>query len=105
MTDGPYLETKEYLASFYLLDCESEERALEIAAEMPDADAGPVEVRPVMLEAKRGYVSVLQGGVERLLRELAPQVLGVLVRRHGAVRPVRGRGPGGAARRRAQWPR
>ncbi|HZD68411.1 MAG TPA: YciI family protein, partial [Actinomycetes bacterium] len=27
VTDGPYLETKEYLASFWLLDCESEERA------------------------------------------------------------------------------
>src|SRR5260370_673639 len=27
VTDGPYLETKEYIASFYLLDCESEERA------------------------------------------------------------------------------
>src|SRR6202021_551366 len=35
VTDGPYLETKEYIASFYLLDCESEERALQIAADMP----------------------------------------------------------------------
>src|SRR6476620_5278675 len=35
VTDGPYLETKEYIASFYLLDCESEERALAIAADMP----------------------------------------------------------------------
>ncbi|HEU5393065.1 MAG TPA: YciI family protein, partial [Streptosporangiaceae bacterium] len=34
VTDGPYLETKEYMASFYLLDCESEERALAIAADM-----------------------------------------------------------------------
>jgi hypothetical protein len=29
VTDGPYLETKEYIASFYLLDCESEERAAD----------------------------------------------------------------------------
>jgi hypothetical protein len=52
VTDGPYLETKEYMASFYLLDCESEERALQIAANMPFADAEPVEVWPVMHEAK-----------------------------------------------------
>ena len=52
VTDGPYLETKEYMASFYLLDCDSEERALAIAADMPFADADPVEVWPVMHEAK-----------------------------------------------------
>lgn len=48
VTDGPYLETKEYMASFYLLDCESEERALEIAADMPFADTDPVELWPVL---------------------------------------------------------
>ena len=52
VTDGPYLETKEYMASFYLLDCESEERALEIAADMPWADMEPVEFWPVLHEAK-----------------------------------------------------
>jgi hypothetical protein len=52
VTDGPYLETKEYIASFYLLDCESEERALEIAADMPFADVEPVEFWPVPHEAK-----------------------------------------------------
>jgi hypothetical protein len=52
VTDGPYLETKEHMASFYLLDCESEERALQIAADMPFADAEPVEFWPVMHEAK-----------------------------------------------------
>ena len=51
VTDGPYLETKEYLASFWLLDCESEERALQIAAEMPFADAEPVELWPVRHES------------------------------------------------------
>ena len=51
VTDGPYLETKEYIASFYLLDCESEERALQIAAEMPWADAEPVEIWPILHEA------------------------------------------------------
>ena len=52
VTDGPYLETKEYIASFYLLDCDSEERALQIAADMPWADQEPVEFWPVMHEAK-----------------------------------------------------
>ena len=53
VTDGPYLETKEYLASWYLLDVESEERALAIAAELPSAKFRPVEVWPVLHEASR----------------------------------------------------
>ncbi len=52
VTDGPYLETKEYIASLYLLDCESEERALAIAADMPWADQEPVELWPILHEAK-----------------------------------------------------
>jgi hypothetical protein len=51
VTDGPYLETKEYIASFYLLDCESEERALQIAADMPWADQEPVELWPILHES------------------------------------------------------
>jgi len=53
VTDGPYLETKEYLASWYLLDVDSEERALEIAADMPSAKSMPVEVWPILHEASR----------------------------------------------------
>jgi hypothetical protein len=52
VTDGPYLEAKEYIASFYLLDVENEERALQIAADMPWADQEPVELWPVLHEAK-----------------------------------------------------
>jgi len=52
VTDGPYLETKEYIASFYLLDCESEERAQLIAADMPWADQEPTELWPILHEAK-----------------------------------------------------
>jgi hypothetical protein len=51
VTDGPYLETKEYLASFYLLDCDSEERAQQIAADMPLAGTEPVELWPVLHES------------------------------------------------------
>ncbi len=51
VTDGPYLETKEYIASFYLVDCENAERAAQIAADMPWADQEPVEVWPILHES------------------------------------------------------
>lgn len=47
-TDGPYVEVKEHLAGYDVVDCESLERALEIAALIPDAAICGVEVRPVM---------------------------------------------------------
>ena len=47
-TDGPYLEAKEHLAGFFLVDCASAERAAAIAARFPDARWGAVEVRPVV---------------------------------------------------------
>lgn len=51
VTDGPYIETKEYLGSFTIVDVESLDRALEIAAKDPFARFGQVEVRPLMHEA------------------------------------------------------
>ncbi|MCU1427187.1 MAG: YCII-related protein [Actinomycetia bacterium] len=51
VTDGPYLEAKEYIGSLDIIDCESLERALEIAARVPWARYGEVEVRPLMAEA------------------------------------------------------
>ena len=83
VTDGPYIEAKEYLGSFDIVDCESQERALEIAARNPFARFGTVEVRPLMHEAAAGRVSTADRRAEDLLRELAPQVLGALVRRYG----------------------
>jgi hypothetical protein len=53
VTDGPYLETKEYLASWYLIDVDSEQRALEIAAALPSAARQPTEVWPILHEASR----------------------------------------------------
>jgi hypothetical protein len=47
-TDGPYAEAKEHLAGFYVVDCESVERAVEVGAKMPEAAYGMVEVRPTM---------------------------------------------------------
>ncbi len=47
-TDGPFAETKEHLVGFYLVDCETLERAVEVAAKVPEADLDLVQVRPVM---------------------------------------------------------
>jgi hypothetical protein len=51
ISDGPYLETKEHMGSFCLLDVESEERALELAARVPSAAFTAVELWPVLHEA------------------------------------------------------
>jgi hypothetical protein len=48
VTDGPYLEAKEFLAGYYLVECESKERAIALAAQIPDAGFNAVEVRPLM---------------------------------------------------------
>jgi len=47
-TDGPFAEAKEQLAGYYVLDCESHERAVEIAAMDPAARLWAVEIRPIM---------------------------------------------------------
>ncbi|MER6950037.1 YciI family protein [Nonomuraea sp. NPDC000554] len=47
-TDGPFAEVKEHLAGFYLVECASRERAVEYAAQVPEAALGLVEVRPVV---------------------------------------------------------
>jgi hypothetical protein len=51
VTDGPYVEAKEYLGSFDIIDVDSFDRALEIAAKVPWAKVGEVEIRPIMNEA------------------------------------------------------
>ena len=48
VTDGPYLEAKEYLASAYILDVVSAERAQELVAELPSAEAEGVELWPIL---------------------------------------------------------
>lgn len=46
-TDGPFAETKEQLGGYYILDCKDLDEALAYAAEIPDAQHGSVEVRPI----------------------------------------------------------
>jgi hypothetical protein len=47
MTDGPFAETKEQLAGFYLIDARDLDEAVELAAKIPPARVGSIEVRPV----------------------------------------------------------
>jgi hypothetical protein len=52
VTDGPYTETKEVLAGYFLLDCPSWEGALEWAAQIPAVEYGAIEVRPVHVDGE-----------------------------------------------------
>jgi hypothetical protein len=56
VTDGPFLEAKEFMGGFYLIDCESEERAVEIAKLIPDTKIKglAIEIRPVMFSSGAG---------------------------------------------------
>jgi len=47
VADGPFAETKEQIAGFYIIDCEDLDEAIEIASRNPGARYGTVEVRPV----------------------------------------------------------
>jgi hypothetical protein len=47
VTDGPFAETKEHLAGFYLVDAKDLNEALQIAAQIPPVEHGSIEVRPV----------------------------------------------------------
>ena len=47
VTDGPFAETKEQLAGFYLVEAKDLDEAIQIAAKIPPAGVGSVEVRPI----------------------------------------------------------
>ncbi|MCK2216153.1 YciI family protein [Actinomadura sp. ATCC 31491] len=52
VTDGPFLEAKEFLAGYLVVECASAERATEIAARWPDARLCAMEVRPIIDEVE-----------------------------------------------------
>ena len=56
VTDGPFAETKEVLAGFYLVDAADLDEAIDIAAKIPPARIGSVEVRPVRALAVDDFV-------------------------------------------------
>ena len=47
-TDGPYVETKEQLGGFYLIEAQDLNEAIQVASRIPSARFGGVEVRPVI---------------------------------------------------------
>ena len=47
VADGPFAETKEQIAGFYIIECEDLDEAIEIASRNPGARYGTIEVRPV----------------------------------------------------------
>lgn len=47
ITDGPFAETKEQLAGFYLLDARDLNEAIQLASKIPPARLGSIEIRPV----------------------------------------------------------
>jgi hypothetical protein len=46
-TDGPFAETKEQLAGYFLVDCKDLDEAIDVASRIPGAKDGSVEVRPI----------------------------------------------------------
>jgi len=47
-TDGPFAETKEQLGGFYMIQAKDAKEALEVAARIPSARLGSIEVRPIV---------------------------------------------------------
>ena len=47
IADGPFAETKEQIAGFYLIECVDLDEAIEVASKIPTADVDTIEVRPV----------------------------------------------------------
>lgn len=47
-TDGPFAETKEQLGGYYLINAKDLNEAIQVAAKIPGAKSGSVEVRPIM---------------------------------------------------------
>lgn len=60
VTDGPFSETKEALAGFYLIEAQDLDEAIQVAAKIPPAQVGSIEVRPV-----RGIREAPQRAVEK----------------------------------------
>lgn len=60
ITDGPFAETREQLAGFYLVEAQDLNEAIQLAAGIPPAQVGSIEVRPI-----------------RPIREMAPQASGI----------------------------
>ena len=54
VTDGPYAELKEALGGYFILECDSIDEACVLAAQIPAAEHGAIEVRPAYVDASDG---------------------------------------------------
>jgi hypothetical protein len=73
VTDGPFTESKEMLAGYYLVDCASIERATQIAARIPEARFSPVEVRRIMDDPGEWLRAEPSGPAARWRRSRSPR--------------------------------
>jgi hypothetical protein len=64
VTDGPFAETKEQLAGFYLVDAKDLNEAIQVAAKIPPARVGSIEVRPIRPIRE----TVAQSGAQQRMR-------------------------------------
>jgi hypothetical protein len=62
LTDGPFAETAEQLGGFYVVDVGSLDEAVELAAQIPGAASGVVEIRPVMEFSEDGQPLSAEAG-------------------------------------------
>jgi hypothetical protein len=46
-TDGPFAETKEQIGGYFVVECRDLDEAIEVAAQLPSAGLGTIEVRPI----------------------------------------------------------
>ena len=64
VTDGPFAETKEILAGFYMIEARDLNEAIQIASRIPPAAVGSIEVRPI--RPIRETVRAMQEGVSHV---------------------------------------
>jgi hypothetical protein len=64
ITDGPFAETKEHLGGFYLIEARDLNEAIRLAARMPPARLGSIEIRPVRECGGRGGLPVVTTGAD-----------------------------------------
>ena len=65
ITDGPFIEAKEALGGFYLVEARDLDEALELAAACPGAKTGAIEVRPIWEVPSEAEVMALSGGARQ----------------------------------------
>jgi len=78
ITDGPYAESKELVAGFYLIDAEDMEEAIAIASRIPSAPLATIEVRPTRQLSVADRAGAEGGGK----REIAKQPEGARIPWH-----------------------